>query len=123
MERQMGLIAGIGTRALRRSRWLAERLWVIAAAEVAITTRRHWRRLEPEERARFFALVRKSRGRPSRLTDRETDELRQLLDKLGHIELAGSVARTVIPFRPVGRIVEFAAARATRHRSPSEAEA
>jgi hypothetical protein len=103
----LGLIGGIGRRALRRSRWLAQRLWLIAAAEVALTTRRHWKRLDPQERTRLFELVRKSRGRPSRLSNREADELGVLLEKLGHIELAGSVAGIVIPFRPVGRTIEF----------------
>jgi hypothetical protein len=104
----LGLIGGIGRRALRRSSWFARRLWLIAAAEVALTTHRHWRRLEPDERGRFVAIVRKSRGRPSRLSDAEAEELRMLLEKLGHIELAGSVASIVIPFRPVGRTIEFA---------------
>jgi hypothetical protein len=98
---------GTGRRALRRSRWFARRLWLIAAAEVALTTRRHWKRLDPDERARFIELVRESRGRPSNLSDQEADELGRLLEKLGHIELAGSVASIVIPFRPVGRTIEF----------------
>ena len=92
-------------------------MWLIAAAEVALTTHRHWRRLEPDERARFIELVRKSKGRPSKLSDREADELGLLLEKLGHIELAGSVATIVIPFRPVGRTIEFVLRRRGR-RSP-----
>jgi hypothetical protein len=108
------LIGGIGRRVLRRSRWFAQRLWLIAAAEVALTTRRHWKRLEPDERARFIELVRKSKARPSNLSDREADELATLLEKLGHIELAGSVASIVIPFRPVGRTIEFALRRRNR---------
>jgi hypothetical protein len=110
----LGLIGGIGRRALRRSRWFAQRLWLIAAAEVALTTHQHWRRLEPDERGRFVALVRKSRGRPSKLSDAEADELGMLLEKLGHIELAGSVASIVIPFRPVGRSIEFALRRRSK---------
>ena len=110
----MSLIGGIGRRGLRRSRWFARRLWLIAAAEVALTTRRHWKRLDPDERARFIELARKSRGRPSKLTKREADELAILLEKLGHIELAGSVASIVIPFRPVGRTIGFALRRRDR---------
>jgi hypothetical protein len=110
----LGLIGGIGRRALRRSRWLAQRLWLIAVAEVALTTHRHWRRLEPDERGRLVAIVRKSRGRPSRLSDAEAEELAMLLEKLGHIELAGSVASIVIPFRPVGRTIEFALRRRSK---------
>ena len=115
----MSLIGGIGRRALRRSRWFARRLWLIAAAEVALTTRRHWKRLDPDERARFIELLRKSKGRPSKLSEREADELGMLLEKLGPIELAGSVATIVIPFRPVGRTIEFALRRRTGKRADS----
>jgi hypothetical protein len=104
----MGLIGGIGRRVVRRSRWLAERLWLIAVAEVAWTSWGHWRRLEPDERDRLVHLARKSKGRPSKhLTERERREAGELLDKLGHIELAGSVARTVLPFRPLSSSAEW----------------
>jgi hypothetical protein len=83
-------------------------LWLIAAAEIALTAHRHWRRLDPDERARFIELVRKSKARPSKLSKRQADELGALLEKLGHFELVGSVASIVIPFRPVGRTIEFA---------------
>jgi hypothetical protein len=112
------LVGGIGRQVLRRSRWFARRLWLIAAAEVALSTRRHWRRLDPGERARFIELVRKSRGRPSKLSKREADELRILLEKLGHIERAGNVASIIIPFRPVGRTIEFALRRRDRNKRP-----
>jgi hypothetical protein len=104
----LGLIGGIGRRTLRRSRWFARRLWLLAAAEVVLTTYRHWRRLQPEERSRMIELVRKSRGRPSKLSDREADELEDLLEKFGHIELIGDVAAITIPFRSVSRAIEFA---------------
>ncbi len=104
----MGLITGIARRTASRSRWLAERLWFIAAAEVTWISWGHWRRLEPAERDRLVHLARKSKGRPSRnLTDRERREAEELLDKLGHIELAGSVARTVLPFRPLSSSAEW----------------
>ena len=102
-------------RVARRSRWLAERLWLIAVAEVAWASWGHWRRLEPAERDRLVHLARKSKGRPSRnLTDREQREAGDLLDKLGHIELAGSVARTLLPFRPLSSSAEWYVQR--RHR-------
>ncbi len=104
----MGLIGGLGRRAVRRSRWLAERLWLIAVAEVAWASWGHWRRLEPAERDRLVHLARKSKGRPSsNLTERERREAEDLLDKLGHIELAGSVARTFLPFRPLSSSAEW----------------
>jgi hypothetical protein len=104
----MGLIGGMSRRAARRSRWLAERLWLIAVVEVAWTSWGHWRRLEPDERNRLVQLARKSKGRPStNLTDREQREAGELLDKLGHIELAGSAARTLLPFRPLSSSAEW----------------
>ncbi len=74
-------------------------------ADVALTGYRHWKRLEAGERRRLVALARKSGGRPSKnLSAEERREARALLDKLGEIELAGSVAGIVLPFRPLSRI-------------------
>src|SRR5882724_4159875 len=101
-----------GRRAVARSRWLAERLWFIAAIQVAWLANRHWRRLEPEERRRLRELIRKSRGRPSRLSTKERAEAEELLQKLDFAELGGSVTTTLLPFRPLGRLVEFALGRA-----------
>ncbi|HZA58344.1 MAG TPA: hypothetical protein VE523_04075 [Solirubrobacterales bacterium] len=108
----MGLLTGIarlfgrfGRKLAVRSRWLAKRLWVVMLADVALATRRHWKRLEPDDRRRLFALARKSEGRPGRnLTERERREASELLDKLGHIEYAGSVAGIVLPFRPLSSL-------------------
>jgi hypothetical protein len=98
----------------RRSRWLAERLWLIAAAEVAWIANRHWRRLDREERRRLRQLLLKSRGRPSRLTASERRDADALLRKLDYAELGGSVAAVLLPFRPLGRLVESALGRAGR---------
>jgi len=105
------LIAWSGRRAAARSRWLAERLWFIAAIQVAWLANRHWRRLEPDERRRLRELIRKSRGRPSRLSNKEREEAEELLQKLDFAELGGNVTTTLLPFRPVGRLVEFALGR------------
>jgi hypothetical protein len=119
----LGLIGNIGKRLARRSRWLAERLWVIAALEVAWMANRHWRLLEPEERRRLIELAKKSKGRPSKLSPGERREADQLLDKLEYAQLGGSVARTVLPFRPLARLVEFALGRVGRRRpDPGPAE-
>jgi hypothetical protein len=114
----MGLIGGAGRRLVRRSRWLADRLWIVAAAEVALIGHRHWRRLEPDERHRLLELAKKSKGRPSKLSERERREASELLEKLGHAELAGSVASTVLPFRPLGRLAEWALGRLGRSKPP-----
>jgi hypothetical protein len=120
----MRLAGSIGRRFARRSRWLAERLWLIAVAEVAWTSWGHWRRLDPDERDRLVQLARKSKGRPGKnLSPRERRELEDLLDKLGHIELAGSVARTLLPFRPLSSSAQWALEhRHRRHRKALDAE-
>jgi hypothetical protein len=110
----MGLIGGVSRRVARRSRWLAERLWLIAALEAAWIANRHWRRLDPDERSRLRALVRKSRGRPSKLTEGERAEAAELLRKLDYAELGGSVTGLFLPFRPLSRVVKFALDRAGR---------
>ena len=112
----MNFLGGLGIRLARRSRWLARRLWIVAALEVALATRSHWRRLDPDERRRLTELARKSRGRPSNLSDREREEAAELLDKLDYAEFGGTVAATILPFRPLGRLVEFALARPARSR-------
>jgi hypothetical protein len=106
------LTAWTGRRAVARSRWLAERLWFIAAIQVAWLANRHWRRLEPDERRRLRELIRKSRGRPSRLSRKEREEAEELLQKLDYAELGGGVATTLLPFRPLGRLVESVLSRA-----------
>jgi len=108
----------LGRRLAMRSRWLARRLWVIAVADVALTTRRHWKRLEPEEQDRLLALARKSRGRPSRLSGAERREASELLDKLGHVELIGSIASIVLPFAPLSRLVTRIVSRRGAHGRP-----
>jgi hypothetical protein len=108
------MIGRISRRLARRSRWLAERLWLIAAFEAAWIANRHWRRLEPEERARLLELARKSKGRPSKLTESERDEAAELLRKFDYAELGGNVTGLFLPFRPLARVVEFALNRAGR---------
>jgi hypothetical protein len=114
----MGVLGAIGHAFGRlgrgltmRSRWLARRLWLIAAAEVALITRRHWKRLEPREQDRLVALARKSRGRRSRLSASERREAGELLDKLAYVELIGGVAAIVLPFRPLSRLLTRAVTR------------
>jgi hypothetical protein len=110
----MRLIGGMTKRMARRSRWLAERLWLIAGVEAAWIANRHWRRLEPDERGRLRELAVKSKGRPSKLTARERREARELLEKFDYAELGGNVSALFLPFRPLARVVEFALNRAGR---------
>jgi len=66
--------------------------WVMVF-ELAVTLRKHWRRLEPTERARLAELVKKSQGRPMRLSASERADVRRLVAKLE----PGSIARSVVP--------------------------
>jgi hypothetical protein len=61
--------------------------------ELAVTLRKHWRRLEPADRNRLAELVRKSQGRPNRLTADERADMRRLVAKLE----PGQIARSVVP--------------------------
>ena len=61
--------------------------------ELAMLLRRHWKLLEPADRARLAALVRKSQGRPHRLTANERAEVRRLVAKLE----PGVIARSMMP--------------------------
>ena len=61
--------------------------------ELAVTLRKHWRRLEPADRNRLAELVRKSQGRPNRLTAEERADMRRLVAKLE----PGQIARSVMP--------------------------
>jgi hypothetical protein len=110
----MGLIGGMSRRAARRSRWLAERLWLIAGLEAAWIANRHWRRLDRDERARLRELAVKSKGRPSKLSASERTEASELLEKLDYAELGGNVTGLFLPFRPVSRVVKYALNRVGR---------
>ncbi len=66
--------------------------WIMVF-ELAVTLRRHWRRLEPGERAELAELIRKSQGRPSRLDAGERMRVRRLVAKLE----PGQIARSVVP--------------------------
>jgi hypothetical protein len=67
--------------------------WTILL-QLALTTHRHWRRLQPKDRARLAELIRKSQGVPNKLTAKERNEVRELLHKLEPKEFARSLALT-----------------------------
>ena len=69
--------------------------WVMVF-ELAVTLRRHWRRLDPAERAELAALIKKSQGRPMRLDAAERLRVRRLVAKLEPAQIARSVV-------PIGR--------------------
>lgn len=53
----------------------------LAAAELLALARQHLHKLEPHERQRVLALLRRARGRPSTLSARERRELAALVQK------------------------------------------
>lgn len=69
--------------------------WVMVL-ELAVTLRKHWKRLEPDERVELATLVKKSQGRPSRLSAKERTTVRRLVAKLEPAQIARSVV-------PIGR--------------------
>ena len=66
--------------------------WVMVF-ELAVTLRRHWKRLAPDERAELADLIRKSQGRPNRLSPAERMRVRRLVAKME----PGQIARSVMP--------------------------
>src|SRR4051812_39081295 len=104
----MGLIGAASRRFARRSRWLAQRLWVIAAIEIGWLANPHWRHLDRDERRRARELLFKSRGMPSRLSPKERREAEAILQKLDYPGFGGRAGGILLPFRPAGRAVEFA---------------
>ncbi len=61
--------------------------------ELAMTARKHWQRLDAKDRARLAELLKKSQGRPNRLSPKERADVRELVAKLE----PGAFARSVVP--------------------------
>jgi hypothetical protein len=80
-------------------------LKLLAAAEVALLARDHMLRLSPPERRRLMTLVAAGRGRTSRLTDAERDDLEHLLSKLEARLLLGHAVDRLSPVPLPRRLV------------------
>jgi hypothetical protein len=78
-------------------------MWVLAVAEAAVATRRHWVDIDPSTRRRLRELVTKSRGRPSNLTAHEKRELRSLVGRLKLGKLGRELAAVASPVKAPGR--------------------
>lgn len=72
---------------------------LLIVAEIALTLKRHLDRLEPAERRDLARIVRKSKGRPSNLTDRERRRLGAIVSKLEPGDLAREAAAAAAPWR------------------------
>jgi hypothetical protein len=75
---------------------------LIAVAEIVMLVRTHFLKLAPDERRRFVQLVVRGRGRPSRLTAAERDELAMLVLKADPRAFAGTALRRLSPIRVPG---------------------
>jgi hypothetical protein len=64
--------------------------------QLAMTARKHWKRLDPKDRTRLGELIKKSQGLPNRLTAKERNEVRELVAKLEPAAFAKSIV-------PIGR--------------------
>jgi hypothetical protein len=89
------LIAGAATKVPGLRRLPVFKL--IAIAEIALLARSHIARLEPTERRRLIDLLRKGRGRSSRLSDGERDEFEKLVAKTEPRLFAGVAADRLSP--------------------------
>lgn len=78
---------------------------LLALAEVALIAQDHVARLDPQERRRILQLVRIGRGRPSRLTNAQREELRELVAKAEPRLFVGEVAEKLSPVKLPQRIV------------------
>jgi len=74
--------------------WLGRAAVVLAIAEALLAARAHLlERLTPEERARMIEIVKRSKGRPSNLTQAEKDELKALISKAQVTHMAVKTAK------------------------------
>ena len=78
---------------------------LLAAERVLMLVRTHWHKLEPVERHRVIALVRKGHGRRRNLSPDERLELARLIHKADPRLFAGLVAQRFSPFPLPRRVV------------------
>jgi hypothetical protein len=96
----------------RAGKWFARRratrravplMWAFAVAEALSATRRHFAGIDPHVRRRAVELARKSKGRPSNLTQHEKNELRRLVGQMDLWELSKELAAVASPVGIPGR--------------------
>ena len=80
-------------------------LKLLAIGEIALLARDHYERLSPGERRRLVILMRRGRGRPSRLSDGDRDELADLVAKVEPRAFVGAAADKLSPIPLPDRIV------------------
>jgi hypothetical protein len=80
-------------------------LKLIAIGEIALLARTHVTKLTGAERRRLIELVREGRGRPSKLSAADREELGQLVSKAEPRLFAGEVADKLSPVPLPRRVV------------------
>jgi hypothetical protein len=80
-------------------------LRLLAVAEIAMLARDHFERLSPAERRRLVLLLRRGRGRPSNLSNRDRQELQTLIAKVEPRAFAGEAADKLSPVPLPERVV------------------
>ncbi len=70
---------------------------LLAIGEIALLARDHVSKLDPEERRRLLALVRKGKGRTRDLSVEERDELQRLVAKAEPRLFVGTAADKLSP--------------------------
>lgn len=78
---------------------------LLAAGQVLILARRHWHRLEPDERRRLIALVRQGHGRRSNLSAGDRAELARLIAKADPRLFASLVVQRFSPVPLPSRLI------------------
>jgi hypothetical protein len=78
---------------------------LVAAGQIVLLARRHWHRLEPDERRRLMTLMRQGHGRGRNLPPGDRDELARLIAKADPRLFAGLVAQRFSPVPLPGRFV------------------
>jgi hypothetical protein len=78
---------------------------LLALGEIVVLARQHIEKLNPGERRRFLALMRRAHGRPSNLTARERAELSALIAKANPRLFVGLVADKLSPVPLPKRVV------------------
>jgi hypothetical protein len=70
---------------------------LLVLGEIVVLARQHVENLDPDERRRLLALMRRARGRPRNLTARERAELSALVAKANPRLFIGVVADKLSP--------------------------
>lgn len=86
----------LGTTGRFVRRWT---VWgrLLIAGEALLVARRHYNLLDEGEKDELKTILRKSKGRPKNLSDRERERLKDLVDKAEFGDFARETAASVVP--------------------------